>query len=781
MSVALPDGWTDTGRVHTFTASEDVQLLNYGRAGNGPPSTRIMEVDVEGWIYYATQTFTGLGCIFDPTSNSIIHRTVELRILAPDGHTETVQVTNWSCAEDNFPTGPFAIKDSPTKRFSRTAGPYRLGVRLVRITAPASPEFWDNWRIEYHWFADEDTVISETWGSYTFTYYDILGPFVAGPPTPGSTPIDRGNEGGRIGTGYQAFSADLHSPAVEDMCQISNVLLDGVGIDLSEHNEAGWEPGTLIGKQGGIGSASVSYAPPFKFRMDLDISKFGDGTFAARLLDNWATVIDLDGGGHPRQPQLDYIQCPFDHTYVVQDVSWDTSKKRPPGFLQFDLQQAWADAQDPPIPVVDWEVPIYGSPARLDPGAIAPYRPISVTTGAVSIQRPNGMRPSDWVSSDTDKLTVAESSTSTVFHVIEEGASASRTLLTKWRDWCTPGDPHYLLDAYEITRHDYFGSGSDVFGWQHFGWLLMLIDAPADGTLTLQVEGVDLDVTDSHDGSDPILTEIPFGVVSYSVPLVTGINSVYVDLLYPSAGPIGPFYYGRVDKLTLSGFQVGDYTLNNLILIPREPGYVKCDFGAPVQRGDYDAIVWAQDGAFTLGNWPDQANKSEFGTYGGGVRHIFIFTDSEGHVADFQLSLLGFWTKMNRLEGFVESYDASVYEAANQDPYGNSLGPELAEWTWSIVPYNRVTPGTPYHPACSPRVRQIGLANGQLFHILVRWVLQAGIEQLVTLNGARAPAGTIAEAIRVVNGHVYTAECDVSGYAIIYPVPGETDYNVPEG
>lgn len=681
--------------------------------------------------------------------------------------------------------------------FHQHAGPYRLGVRLVRLhtdTELPIPEFWSNWKLEYHWFADEYTKVQATFGGVSFEYFDVLGPFDPSTPNPGLTPQDRGQQVGGIGLGYNTHGEDPVLPRDPEVVRFTGVNIDGP-VDFSEINDPGhWIPaaGGLQGMMPDPGSASVNIYPPFNFQYFLDISKFGGESTHARVLDQWYTVLDPDSHGIPRLPHADFIQVPFVHTWSIRNVSWHerTTKKGFGGLIQFDLQPAWAAEQDPPIPFGDRQVPIYGSPARFDPSSVAPYFPIRFLVKPVEVHRPNGLMPSQWTSSDTAKMDVTEELADTIFVVEEEGAYAERVLSTHWRNWTTVGDPRFGMTLYEVTKHDYLGPGDDVFGWQHHAWLKLVIDAPQEGDLTLRVDGVHFEVTDPHVTSlvertaGYTRTETPF-VVSYDFHVVAGANTVFIDLLYPTTGATGPFYYGRVDRLRLSGFKIGNYTLTEMRLEPREQTYLKIDFGEPVQRGeegDYDAPVFAQDGSYGLGEWPDQFMKTEIGLRGGGVRAVEPLTGSgTGLVLDVMRSLKDFWENLHKLEGILATYNSEIYLDANRDEFGQTLAPETAEWAWNLVPYARLSQGggAPYPPSCSPRIKQLSIANGTPFSAYVQWNLWAGIESMVTVNGARAPAGTAVSAMRVDNGATYTGFTDSMGYAVIWPVPGHVQYSVP--
>jgi len=235
---------------------------------------------------------------------------------------------------------------------------------------------------------------------------------------------------------------------------------------------------------------------------------------------------------------------------------------------------------------------------------------------------------------------------------------------------------------------------------------------------------------------------------------------------------------------------VGTYTLSQFDLKVREQGYVKCDFGPPVQRGDYDALVISQDGAQCLGNIPDQMNKTEVGKSGGGIRYVNIIESTvlNPPVIDNQFDLKTFWEKLNDIEGFTVTWSQSAADAAVKDGEGNSMGAGMAQWTRpgsGHVPYDRFV-NNQYQPKCSPRAGTIKIPNGRSFTFYADWNYGYGaLETLAaTTEDERAPEGTPVAALWVDGGvEVAAGLTDASGYAVVPGVPanGTETFQLQQG
>jgi hypothetical protein len=149
-----------------------------------------------------------------------------------------------------------------------------------------------------------------------------------------------------------------------------------------------------------------------------------------------------------------------------------------------------------------------------------------------------------------------------------------------------------------------------------------------------------------------------------------------------------------------------------------------------------------------------------------------------GIILDTQKYLQSFWMEMNEIEGLVATYSQAAYNAANEDSFGSVLGPELSQWLWDVLPYNRFTLfGGSYTlcPPCSPVCRSISITNGLNYLIEVDWSIMGDIEGLAVQNGERAPNGTRVVAVDLSTGEdVASGETDSEGYAVITPVPANS-------
>lgn len=783
MAEPLPDGWVDTGRTVTAEYSGKVRLLHvpFGVWSDG----KFNSASLGPWELY------DVSAAVEPDSSTIratgfLGTEYTLESIGPDegsaGGPEFFFSSIWSVTE--------------------SWGPFRLGVRYTLLSDPdpGKPWYCQDYMLEYAWFADEDTVHESTLAGHTET--ENLG-------APGSTPsrIDIPPFGFAGGFRNADGSNDL-------WIEFTDIIVGGVAVDTSELDETSG-PVTMTDLQvrpSGTGDTVTMYTAggaaglPHRLIYDLDVLKNSrtspDDSTHARLVDTWVCQVQLHSDSSQKSPQAAYLTVPYQHDYTIQNVSWETHQKIPPGTVGLSVQSAWAAAQDPVWRADDRVVPWFGAPARSDPGPALDdddftlegyehpsYTPVSLThLEAVSVHRPDGDRPSDWT------LTAGGGSVTeganTVFHAVV-GSEYTRNLVSKWRNWIDPLDPDFVMTGYEVTKHDGFSDpDQDVWGWESYGYLRLEMDAPTAGTLALAVAGVWLEVDDNHKtGSIRVeefeTTEHPF-TVTYEIPLDAGANDVFIDLLWPASGATPPFYYGRVDSLKLSGFGVGDYTLSRLDLQARGDTYLKCDWGPPLhrqapteaepnpERPDYSALGWASGGSWGAGNIPDQLYKpSEVGAYGGNLRYVDPLTgDPSGLILDQQDTLPQFTGRLSQCEGWEVVYTAATYEGACGDGT-NLLGPQLAQWIRPVVPFERMTPGTPYLPKCSPQCKLIAPVNGIGFVLYTRWPLGfGGIEAVVVQGDHRAPSGVPISARRTDTlVSLATQDTDAYGYVVSTPVP----------
>jgi hypothetical protein len=665
-------------------------------------------------------------------------------------------------------------------------GPFRLGTKFQVIpgTIAQFPYFWLHYERVYTWFADEGTVRQSSMAGYTSGYFYPSttdpglweGPFFTPNPPVGMTPVDQGNQIGNLSLAAQVVRSGVGA-------RFTNTTIQGVAVDTTGLNN-----GLLVGvgsgaidanKTGSTVRNSVSMAAPFAIDEDLDVTKNGGASTGA-------LVVDSDGQERA---------CPISATRTYHPRSWSTSGNFS-AIRSYNVRASWASEQNPAWRSDDLTVALFTQKGIGSPGAVDPYYLVSIKHLAeIDVHRPDGNRPSDWVTQDVTRGIVTELAGVTTFNILQAGAVFRRVFGQQgtdrpvWRRWVGVGtqgksDAEFHPDRAEWTKHTLAGAtNQDVFGWESYAYLRLQLTAPAAGTLTLQVEGVHLAVSDSHvtgsqRNSDFAVSETPFSV-QYSVPVAAGTNTVDIDLLLPQTGATSlPFYPGRVDALQLSGFAVGTYTLSSIKLVARGQTYLKCDWGPPVQRDDYSAIGWANGGSWGAGGLPDQLYKpDEVGSSplgGGNLRFVYIMEGAvTGVITDSQLSLSGFLGQLSNLEGWSVSYDQAAFDAANKDAFGSALSPENAQNLLPLVPYVTLIPGVDYQPPCNWVCRQISIVNGQPFHIRSRWPLgHGGIEAVVVEERERAPAGWSLNLVRTDTGAVAAAGLtDEHGYVVWTPVP----------
>jgi hypothetical protein len=720
----------------------------------------------------------------------------------PGGTPDLLVDTFTFACQPQFPAG-----GQPTHTFSSggtdTSGPFRLGVNIEPIDVSFhAPEFWTNYRIVYRWWADESTTRSSTFCGTTINYYaapnpspiwDYLGPH------PGMTPRSVGYVG-TIHFGEAVVGGD----GVGDVSVVSfsSINVDGWSVDTSEFPVT-WNlsrDGGGSTHNTGPGSTTADASSPYRFAYDIDITKFGDGTTGAHVVDNFEVPIQLHSDHTQKMPQSASLACPISNSYIVPVTSWETHQKemifldgtvRP---IRFDIDRGWALDQNPPLDTRDLQVPLWPNPARISPDSGgATYTGVDAELqSSLSIEFPSGPgepRSSHWVINDGAYGSVTEGSSSTLFHVTDARAVFTRTLLSHWRTWTTSPFPRGI-DAYEITKHNYFSDADDIWGWESYGWLQVPHTGTVGGPANLKVDGVWLEVFDPHTtgadrATDYAQTEHPFSF-GYDLPVSSGSSSPFIDLLFPISGGTNPLYPSRVDKLTLYNLPVGDTTVSDIKLVTRHDGYLKVDYGPPVQRLDYSCLHASQDGSFPWGNWGDERLKpDEIGNhppYGGALRYVDPLTGSgTDTILDAQYLLVDLIAHWNRMEGWIISHDGASFDTANRDSFGNAIGPEFACWLRPIAPHMMYAPGGSFHPPCGPIVREVIITNAFDFAIYTRWPIWGAREELVGIGGARAPVGTHMKAIRDDTGAtVVTADTDASGYVTLSPLPanGVLSYHV---
>lgn len=788
MAEPLPSGWVDTGRTATITCSGEarVKMAAAGGSFGGPIGDPFVSALVLArfipptsgtpWKLGGAQ-YTDMDGTCPPGSQFIVHYDAWLEgpfATSP----QRLERTEVRCIASIDPADALW---SAWYAFSQTFGPFRLGCRLALIDPGDTtvPKFASDYQMEYRWFADESTQAQSSMAGFAADpLYAFPGGFWSGSPSPGMTPTD-------VIAGSLIGKLEWDCTVVNGQTEVEfrNLTVGGVELDTT-----GLDDGVLRGTGGGTaegytpGSGGAWAYPPYQLSYDV------------RVLKNWT---ERGEGADPgdAEPLLHTemngdITAPYTGDKLTRVVSWATL---PDGGESFVIDAAWAAAQDPPWREEDRRLHIWHPPALSDPGA-APgtYTPVTVQIeGQLEVHRPDGGRPSDWVSSDTGKLTVSEGPTQTAFGCTEAGATATREFVESWRAHVAagfgPGGDLGELAQYEQTNHE---PGDDLWWWGLLTYLRVEF-AAAPTALTLTVEGVHLQVDDTHEtgsarAENSTATEVPY---SYEYTLS---GTTEVDLLFPN-NATGPVYLSRVDRLILSGFAAGEsYTISGIRLQANltnafVDAFLKCDFGPPVVRDDYSATGLALGGSWPLGNWGDQASKpDEVGGVGGNVRFVNIVTSATlGDIQDSQWSVEDFWNLLSYQEGVSAVYSAAAYEAANEDAFGNALVPELAQWTRPIVPYAKVTPShgsgpqESYLVACAPHSGRLVFPNAYEFHVHVRDPKGfGGIEGIVWQDdgsGGQERAGNKdIEAYRTDTGARVAGPTgiDGAGYVLLSPVPG---------
>ncbi len=772
-------GVADRTRDKAVTVSCTVKLRNLDHGDNGPPGHVPGDSDWDTKAVIALIEVPGMQTRIEghwgTASGPLYEREVYL-------HADWLGSPDYVLLEDVADSSPVPT-DSDLYSFTATISGLRLGVALSNIGAAEAPNLWTNRRATEGWYADGYTTLEITCAGESSGVLYLVGGLMGGPPSWNAVQDDTLTPRYFGPIGQIACQATTNNGSYVQV-EYRSITSDGEVMDTGDINDtfagciAAGSGGFDV--QSGAGSGSGMYAP-WRFRYDGRISKFGT------TADDWARVSDqyiVPGQTYPadssaKTPQADYITFPADNDlYTVQITSHERRNKNFGGTHSFDLDAAWMLSQDPILLSVDERIPIRVTPTLLDPADRNPYLPVEIgIDSALNVHRPDGNTPSSWVSSDVGKITVAEGASS-VFTVTATGAHVTRTLVEGWR--ASLGNN----ENYRNLKHT---AGDDIWAWLMYGFLRLTINVPANGTLTLVVAWVDLEVDDNHETTRAVsYTEHPY-TATYQVPVTTGANVVDVDLFFPvSTTATVPCFPTRVDSLTLSGFAVGTYTLSAISLIPKSSAWVKHCIGVPRLRatgsdpiGDASALQVTVDGSAGLQAVPDTAAKpEEVGSYlpvatGGNIRYWdpLIGTGS-GIVMDFQRTLEDFIDAVNQIEGLTAIFTTATEEAVLEDFYGATIGPSDAEWLLPIVPYVRMAAGTSLEPDVMPIVREWVITNSQEYRIWVDWPLWGDADVLLAQDGARGPGGVAVEAFRTDTGAtVATSTTDTSGYAVISPCP----------
>jgi hypothetical protein len=739
MAEPLPDGWVDTGLTYSSSASLTGQFGSDAGRFNGTPAELLPTIITLGGV----TIYLYITGVTDPWS-------IHAQIGDDDWEIEALP--------DSLDTyDPSAATLGSPFTVTRTAGPYRLGMRIVYTGDPDdAPKFAMGYRLEFEWFADENTVITHEIDGNTHTEPSEIAP--------GDPPLATGGAVGGMGftvtaTGggsppysqYRAYISGLPAFASGTLDTDGNLSLIASGGDATVENTAAVSGDATVG---------ADWSAAYQLSETLETTKWGTGNLAA-------TLIDSDGN--------EYVS-PHSGTREYYVVSWAHTQDPLSLARSYTLKDEAVDGWNPPdndraLPI---RMPVIGDDE---------YTPISIVVAQeVSINRPDASypAPSQWATA-TSGLTITEAAGYTEFVVPAGGGTVTRELYSEWRNRVGLGglgtsDPAFVISAYEREKHL---SGEDVFSWSTYGFLRD--DWTSDGgEVSLTVEGVHLQVTDPHLTGTPridgySIAETAFSR-SYAWSLEAGANEHYLDLLFPEEG--GPFYYGRVDRLALN-LPEGTHRLTRFSLWARGDVYLKGMWGVQVQREDYSHLHLSVDGSFPFGSYGDQAYQDEetgiAPLYGGALRYVYPLTGSgeDATILDTQWTLDEFRSLLGNLEGVTTAYDSAAADAALEDAYGNRLGPELAQW---LLPLTGATfaPDAGYTPPCAIVVGSVQIANGMEFSITVNHPYWGALEGVASDGQVRAGAGLTFAAEPAGGGaQVGSGTSDDYGFVVVAPVPAD--------
>lgn len=880
-NVALPGGFVDTGITGgSSTSKVSAQLRGFGFGGGYGEGCNFYAFDHEYSAYHGYDY--GDDGMFDPTIIGYFYLSGPCNVNGVDEYGYPIPIATVAGGE-----GEAEPAESPVVTIQQEIGPFRLGMRWkladgINPSSTIPPHFAQNhYVVEYHWFADYDTKIKWTcnYGDPGTAEVRLLEyPYgMGGSVSPDMTPVDMGHVvgGGSVGARVPYQSHD-HYYNWGWAVKISDFIVDGHAVDFSgitrENSDGVMENvgGVLVCKdygyynsttdewsaRGPYGNPDHSYSyghgvgGKFEWTYDIDVQAWGNsGGFrvAPEVLDVWLTNLAYDSNNNVLSPYEESMPVPYTRTFTALNYkSWEDGQKLFGGWISFQLKSPDplaevldlpAEIQDPndpenpeatiPNPKLyeDLKLPIRISPPRLGVGSGQYYQPATLSIAEqIELDRPDGNRPSSWVSTETE-CTVTEESDRTEFVVAAGGTvsdhTVSRTLATNWRNYVdnsggSVDQPDFSIEGYRVLRHHAKGPSQivypeDVWWWGTYRYLRVDIDAPVTGDLILQADYVTVDVYDDHmTGLDRKLnltvTETP-GSKSWTLPVEAGRHTYEIDLLFPDEG--GPVYLGRIEKLTLFGLQAPaadthTYTLHGMqLFLKRRDGQfnsmIKLGFGIPKHRRDYSAPVISIQGSWTMGNLPDKEVKGEeTGEHGGSFRYWEPLTGRvTGTNLDWGYNVPAFWGQLGLLEGITAVYDVDVENAANKDgtvdgpldEYGNptstgpnSLGPLIAQCSWEIAPYESFEQDNTYKPKVSPVCGNVTIPSSIPVTILARMHLWSGVEAVVTNGeGTAAEPGVGLDLVRLDSGEIVVgATTDDDGYVVFHPVlaNGEKTFGV---
>jgi hypothetical protein len=789
-----------------------------------------------------------------------------------DGKILEIEVENGS--ESN-------VADSPLFTIRKTMGPFRLGMTWQQIPEahedPLTPPFFvqKHYEVIYHWFADADTVVqynASHGNPGAYTGYLVCGyGSTAGcetQPSADTGPRDQGQYIGGVdfsaGVAYQS-GVDENGNGYDQgkawgyAVKITSAQADGEevgfdGIDLDNSNFVMKnQGGVLVCRDWAVRGPSQtdshmafggqSVGPKSDWEVEVDNkpwggveSQFRGGphTILPRIQDTWLTVEMRNADGDIQTPYEPYIESPFTGTWKADLRSWPVIPKSPPSYLQFNLMAAplkdivELDETDARL-AAHLPLPIQVSPPRKAINSVETYQPLEVRVArTIELNRPDGNRPSEWQTA-MSQVTVIEADTSTfrISHGSNSSMEVSRTLLTNWRNYLTPGQSDFSMEGYRILKHNFYGSiqqnyPEDIWWYQTYRYARVKITSPVDGDLELRADWVKPTIFDDHmTGSERIDNfEVTYeeNHHSWTLPVKAGTYYYEIDLLFPNGG--GPRYIGRVEKLTLSGMknpplgQTYSYVLHEFNLIVKQDqlsndswgtpigswgtnSTIKVGFGLPIRRGDYSVLVINIQGAFVMGDYPDQENKTdEVGATGGGLRYWEPLTGRfTGVILDSTYTSTDFWNLLEHLEGFTVDFSQDIEDQAQKDnttdsrPCGTSelgcaetsgpvtLGPMLAQCTWENAPYDNFDDTMLFKPKIGPVCARVFIPSSVHIKVLCRSFIWGGTEAIVSLGSRHAGGqGVTMKIYRPDNNYIYDQKtADQDGCVRFHPVLGNSD------
>lgn len=831
---ALSDGYVDTGGRKSVTSQATMRVAMQANGFDGPLRDYVWGI-ITLEQYLATReghrnTIAFAGWSIDGTGVFVSEADyVTAVVLYPPGGSSGVLLEYHTGTVADLSDNPLKWSESYT--VSHSLSNLREGVRWAVTTTPTPQPIYSARHAEerYAWFGDENTVIESACAGHAYT------------SNPYAEPTAIGALAGGVSGSCSIYSTNV------DAAEWSGVSVGGEGVDFTGlHNGCVvGSGGTAVGNSvngGGSGtptaySGSWSVMPPIIAVLDGAIPKWGnagDGDWARVLCPPLTTAV-YDADTTLRQPWFPYLTFPeHNGRYVFHGYSWDNGQQSLWSAIDwsFTLQPAWvADAANR-VAQSDVYIPIRG----YTPAGNASWEAVSMMIETLSVLRPDGGRPSDFVSADTDKLTVSEGTGTTLAVIDKATAQATRTLLVEWRDWidkpASPEDapnPLWSIDGYSRTRHT---AGHDIFWWQTYGKMQVKIALPegvTSGSFTLRANYTHLDVFDAH-VTGAWTTETAVGRIDTmeftetagwaewtvratpSTLHTDGYHYVWIDLLFPDASSEEcPVYLGRVESLRVSGFShEGTWVLGDLTLQPKNPHrtQVSLCMGDPKSRAtgaamqhmtpaelravnpQWPTAMIAVDGSYWAGDLPDTERKQDMTrAHGGSTRYVEPMTGSaSGLILDSQYTLGGLVAWLNRTEGALWSYDTGAAEAELEDADGAVLADPLADWLEPyVMSFSNPEDVAGFGLRASVACRSLSLNNGREHTIRpYRWLWGAQ-QTLVTTPGLRRlpeddrpdvyAVGEEAGVKSLVAGPI-TANAD--GLVTVYPVPApdDPDYTV---